>query len=310
MAANNKQPSGHRVSLSILDELAARFLLPLPKEDRKDPVRVCFAVEQAHWFYQNHYLSMDNRVDCGTIKEFAAHLFGHVPFLKKFSDRNTVHEWVELWREYKLSVPTFGAIILNSKLDKVLIVQSYSSKATWGFPKGKVNQGEKPEDCAAREVFEEVGIRLENLIDKEKYLESVVNGQTIRLFIVAGVKEKTNFRPNCKGEIRDIQWFSLESLPESEDDEMRFEKLGIRLSKLFLVIPFVKSLKRWVQNEKLQDLKRFCQTHQEGKLNFETKLIEEDFMPDAWKDFCLNQEDVLMSAMGMPSGFTRNLRIR
>ena len=27
------------------------------------------------------------------------------------------------WRTYKLSVPTFGAIILNTKMDKVLLVQ-------------------------------------------------------------------------------------------------------------------------------------------------------------------------------------------
>ena len=34
-----------------------------------------------------------------------------------------VEEIVEEWREYKLAVPTFGAIILNTFMDKVLLVQ-------------------------------------------------------------------------------------------------------------------------------------------------------------------------------------------
>jgi len=31
-------------------------------------------------------------------------------------------------------------------------VQGYLVKASWGFPKGKVNQDEAPVDCAVREV--------------------------------------------------------------------------------------------------------------------------------------------------------------
>jgi ADP-ribose pyrophosphatase YjhB (NUDIX family) len=34
-----------------------------------------------------------------------------------------------------------------------LLVQGYWVKASWGFPKGKVNQDELPVDCAIREVL-------------------------------------------------------------------------------------------------------------------------------------------------------------
>jgi hypothetical protein len=41
-----------------------------------------------------------------------------------------VERIVEEWREYKLAVPTFGAIILNTFMDKVLLVQVSASKRT------------------------------------------------------------------------------------------------------------------------------------------------------------------------------------
>ena len=42
---------------------------------------------------------------------------------------------IEEFRIYKLNVPTYGAIILNEDLSKVLIVCGYWTKTSWGFPK-------------------------------------------------------------------------------------------------------------------------------------------------------------------------------
>lgn len=56
------------------------------------------------------------------------------------------------WREYKQNVPTYGAILLDTELTHVLLVQSYWARSSWGFPKGKVNQDEEPHRCAVREV--------------------------------------------------------------------------------------------------------------------------------------------------------------
>ena len=54
------------------------------------------------------------------------------------------------WKAYKLSVPTYGIILLDPTMKYVLLVQGYSK--SWGFPKGKVNEGEDPVKCAVREV--------------------------------------------------------------------------------------------------------------------------------------------------------------
>ena len=185
----------HSIPHDILDELAARFIIPMREEERKDLVRVCFLVEQvrwdgprlyywirgsvsktfvcqAHWFYQDFYVSKpEYKLSAGTIKEFTAHIFRHIPFLQPHQHR--VEEIIDEWREYKLAVPTFGAIILNTSLDKVLLVQGFFGKGSWGFPKGKVNEDEAASVCAAREVLEETGFDISELTSEEEYLEQV-----------------------------------------------------------------------------------------------------------------------------------------
>ena len=51
-------------------------------------------------------------------------MFRHVPFLR--SSCIDINDLIDEWRCYKLSVPIFGAIILNSSLTEVLLVQSWS----------------------------------------------------------------------------------------------------------------------------------------------------------------------------------------
>lgn len=77
-------------------------------------------------------------------------LFQHIPFLKVHLA--TIDKILESWKQYKLTVPTYGAILLSEDLTHVLLVQSYWAKSSWGFPKGKVNENEDPIHCATREV--------------------------------------------------------------------------------------------------------------------------------------------------------------
>lgn len=76
--------------------------------------------------------------------------FQHIPFLNKYC--KSVEETYDMWRTYKLSVPTFGAIILDQDMSHILLVQGFYSKCSWGFPKGKINEGEESARCAVREV--------------------------------------------------------------------------------------------------------------------------------------------------------------
>jgi len=243
--AQKKSPECHKVPLSILDELAARFLLCVPQEERDDLMRICFQLELAHWFFIDFYVPKNPHLSEGTIQEFGAHLFNHVPYLKKHA--NDIEDILQEWQIYKKSIPVNGAILLNKQMNKILLVKGFGSKATWTFPKGKLNENEEYDTCAAREVFEETGFDISALMDKEVYLERVVNSQTVRLYLVGGVDENFPFKPRSRGEISEIRWWDVTELPSSlSDKEGTKQRLGLSVNSFYNAIPFIKDTQSWV----------------------------------------------------------------
>lgn len=109
---------------------------------QKTETRICFQIEQAHWFYIDHYCKGDSqRDDCPStsMRDFCKQVFEHCDFLRGWAKR--ADEILENWRHYKFSVPTHGAVLLDESLNHVLLVQGYyASKNSWGFPKGKVGE--------------------------------------------------------------------------------------------------------------------------------------------------------------------------
>ncbi|NXT23483.1 DCP2 hydrolase, partial [Syrrhaptes paradoxus] len=195
----------------------SRFILHIPSEERDNAIRVCFQIELAHWFYLDFYMqNTPGLPQCG-IRDFAKAdilfitfvLFNHCPFL--LPQGEDVQKVLDEWKEYKMGVPTYGAIILDETLENVLLVQGYLAKSGWGFPKGKVNKEEAPHDCAAREVFEETGFDIKDYIRKEEYIELRINDQLARLYIIPGVPKNTKFNPKTRREIRVCVYLSLSS---------------------------------------------------------------------------------------------------
>lgn len=126
-------------------------------------------------------------------------VFDHVPMLQPLKD--DVDEIIAQFKDYKTKVPVYGAIILNPSLDRVLLVKGYTSRSSWGFPKGKINKDEREIDCAAREVYEEIGFDLSPHLRESDNIEVVIREQKIKLYIVAGISEDTVFEPKTRKEI-------------------------------------------------------------------------------------------------------------
>lgn len=84
-----------------------------------------------------------------------------------------------------------------------LLVKGWKSSASWGFPKGKINQLESERDCAVREVYEETGFDCGHLLphDSADYMELTMREQKIRLYIVPGVHPDTHFETLTRKEI-------------------------------------------------------------------------------------------------------------
>ena len=49
-------------------------------------------------------------------------------------------------------IPVVGAIMVSPDMEKCLLVRGWGPQASWGFPRGKVNEAEPDAACAVREV--------------------------------------------------------------------------------------------------------------------------------------------------------------
>ena len=115
--------------------------------------------------------------------------------------------------------------------------------------------GETDEECAIREVYEEVGLNISSRIRASNTIAVAIrqhdsNGiktaNTLRLFIIPGINEKGDFRARTQGEISAIQWFSLSKLPSGSAVSGR-----VGSHRFWLVAPVVAPLREWVAKVKL-----------------------------------------------------------
>jgi 8-oxo-dGTP pyrophosphatase MutT (NUDIX family) len=79
-------------------------------------------------------------------------VFEHCPLLQPYLADHSIDEIFASFTHYKTRVPVCGAILLNTTLDKCLLVKGWHSRSSWGFPKGKINKDEPELECAKREV--------------------------------------------------------------------------------------------------------------------------------------------------------------
>uniref|UniRef100_A0A336KD04 m7GpppN-mRNA hydrolase n=1 Tax=Culicoides sonorensis TaxID=179676 RepID=A0A336KD04_CULSO len=234
----------------ILDDLCSRFIINIPEEEKANMIRVCFQIELAHWFYLDFLCSHkeqkhDQKLPSCGMKHFTYIIFRHVPFLNP--QLPNLDKVLEEWKQYKLSVPTYGAILISENLKSVLLVQSYFAKSSWGFPKGKINEHEDPMHCAIREVYEETGYDCSKDIKPNDYIELVINFQYTRLYLVTGVPLTTKFQPRTRNEIKCCEWFPVELLPTHKYQVETKTNLGIGPNSFFMILPFIKQLKRWLK---------------------------------------------------------------
>jgi len=54
----------------VLDDLCSRFLINCPEEEYESLERICFQIEQAHWFYEDFYREKNPRLPSLSLKEF------------------------------------------------------------------------------------------------------------------------------------------------------------------------------------------------------------------------------------------------
>ncbi|GAA5982507.1 hypothetical protein JCM10908_006677 [Rhodotorula pacifica] len=276
----------------VLDDLAARFIVNLPPDELESMDRVCFQIEQAHWYYEDFIrpnASNPSALPSYNLKAFSLLMFKSCPLL-----HDLVPQHARIWTsfmQYKERVPVCGAVLINEWWDKVLLVKGWSKGSAWSFPRGKINKEEPEAMCAVREVLEETGFDLTpyfppaqlhpSYIEPEGservpyYVELVIREQKIRLYFVPGIKESTRFETRTRKEISKIDWFRLSDLPTwDRDANHRKGKAGAagttnvsagsarskgelangRQAKFYMVTPFISHLKLWIDRNKPKNI--------------------------------------------------------
>lgn len=203
----------HAKFIEVLDDLCMRFILNAPDEDFESVERLFFHIEEAYWFYADFICKKakqeGNHLPNLSFAEFADSIFHHCPFLAPL--RHAVEDFTKQFLHYKFKIPANGAIILNEHLDKVLLIRGYKANS-WSFPKGKIHRNESDLHCAAREVKEEIGFDILPYANEKLFIAKNANGQTTKLFIVAGVPENTLFETQTRNEVDQICWHKVDSL--------------------------------------------------------------------------------------------------
>ena len=194
-----------------------------------------FEVEKAFWFYLDFWREHDPSLPALNMKDFSRRLFGHCAMLQPYA--NNVDNILAQWNTYKREVPTFGAVVLDETLTKVLLVRGWNSKS-WGWPKGKVNKNEDHLLCAAREVQEEIGFDVSPYISNERIISIKDGAVVMKLFVAPGVPESTYFETQTRKEISEIKWFPIKAL-RSENGP-----------KMYSVSPVLGRLQSWIADFK------------------------------------------------------------
>lgn len=166
---------------------------------------------------------------------------------------------------YKTRVPVRGAIMLNEKMDEVVLVKGWKKGANWSFPRGKINKDEPDLDCAVREVYEETGYELKGagLVSSEEdteFFEMDLREQNMKLFVFRGVPTDTLFEPRTRKEISKIMWWKLSDLPTLKKKKQQQEGQGgdftTNSNKFYMVAPFLPKLKKYIAAQKKLDKTR------------------------------------------------------
>lgn len=246
----------------VLDDLCMRFLVNLPAVEYESFERLFFAIESAHWFYDDFYRAKDPSLPRLPLKQFAAKIFGHTDLLH--AHKHDVDRLIAQFQAYKQEVPTCGAALLNSSMDRVVLVRAWGGNARWGFPKGKLSKDETELDCAIREVLEETGFDITSYVDDTTfYVETMSSGRCSRIYVVTDVPEHTVFETRTRKEISDIKWVPVVSLPENPkaakvQHNVTLTSTGpnpiTRSCNIFFsqygIAPYTKKIRSWIKKRK------------------------------------------------------------
>ncbi|CAI4050197.1 hypothetical protein N7582_004855 [Saccharomyces uvarum] len=248
----------------ILEDLLVRFIINCPNEDLSSVERELFHFEEASWFYTDFIKLMNPTLPSLKIKSFAQLIIKLCPLIWKWDIR--VDEALQQFSKYKKSIPVRGAAIFNENLSKILLVQGTESDS-WSFPRGKISKDENDIDCCIREVKEEIGFDLTDYIDENQFIERNIQGKNYKIFLISGVSEIFNFKPQVRNEIDKIEWFDFKKMSKT------LYKSNV---KYYLINSMMRPLSMWLRHQRQIKNEDQLKTYAEEQLKLLLGITKEE----------------------------------
>ena len=134
--------------------------------------------------------------------------------------------------KYPRPAVTADCIVITREAEpKVLLIQRGSEpfKGRWAFPGGFMNMDETTEQCAIRELEEETGLQVNNVIQIEAYskVDRDPRGRTVTIAYLAILD-----RPLAvigQDDAAKAEWWPLSNLPELAFDHDKIMQDAIRI---------------------------------------------------------------------------------
>ncbi|MBL0882389.1 MAG: NUDIX domain-containing protein [Chitinophagaceae bacterium] len=113
------------------------------------------------------------------------------------------------------TIKAAGGLVLNEKQEILMIFR----RGKWDLPKGKLDEGEKIEECAVREVMEETGLTKLNLgslitITHHTYFDTWLKEEVIKEthWFLMEASSAERMIPQISEDIEIIEWVSIHNL--------------------------------------------------------------------------------------------------
>jgi len=111
-----------------------------------------------------------------------------------------------------------GAVVYSKKDDKIYFAFVHDIFGYWTLSKGGIEEGESEEDCAIREIKEEMGvdIKIKELLDRNEYIANHPEKGKIRkqvAFFLAESEYGDLTLDKEKGGLDNAEWFPIDEVP-------------------------------------------------------------------------------------------------
>ena len=135
---------------------------------------------------------------------------------------------------YKYPRPAVTAdcvVMTKEKTPKVLLIQRGQEpyKGRWAFPGGFMNMDETTEQCAIRELEEETGLKVDDVMEIGSYskVDRDPRGRTITVAYLAIIDKPTEVKGN--DDAAKAEWFAgkgrktIAYIPEKQEPELMYK---------------------------------------------------------------------------------------